>query len=234
MSETLFEAIERHDLDRLSLLLSQGADANAPRMQQAGTPRDERTLGWRPLHVAIDELEDGGSLQALILLLRYGASVNEWTGNEWMKNHAPEDDERGATPLLLALFRGQPEAVRMLLAAGADPNVRSDEGDTPLGLCLEQNDVEMVALLLRCGADKTINEMGAGSIGMRTNALHFAASRLHLPLIRLLLAAGADPALVIDLRTAQECLPPRDTADAQAWDEATALLQTAFRTEFSI
>jgi hypothetical protein len=43
-------------------------------------------------------------------------------------------------------------------------------------------------------------------------------------MIKMLLAAGADPALVVDYRTAQQCLPPRDTADSQAWDEAMALL----------
>src|SRR5258707_1433083 len=201
MSDTLLKAIEDHNMNRLSSLLSHGADANELQIQQ---------YGWRPLHLAIDELEDGGSIQALILLLRYGASVNAWTA------------KHGATPLLMALFRGQAEAARILLAAGADPNVVGDEGDSPLCVCVEQNDQEMAALLLRCGADKTINQSGAGPMGM--NALGFAAHRLNLPIIKMLLAAGADPALVVDYRTAQQCLPPRDTADPQAWDEAMALL----------
>ncbi len=201
MSEALLEAIEHHNLNRLSSLLSHGADANVFQIQQPG---------WCPLHVAIDELENGGSTQALILLLRYGASVNEWTAGH------------GATPLLMALFRDQPEAARILLAAGADPNVVGDEGDSPLCLCVEQNDQEMVALLLRCGADKTINQAGAGPMGM--NALGFAAYRLNLPMIKMLLAAGADPAVAVDYRTAQQCLPPRDTAHPHAWDEAMVLL----------
>jgi|SRR5579859_862290 len=114
------------------------------------------------------------------------------------------------------------EAVRILLAAGADPNVVGDEGDSPLCLSVEANDQEMAALLLRCGADKTINQAGAVTGGM--TALQVAAYRLNLPMIKLLLAAGADPAVNLPYGSAQQCLPPRETADPQAWDEAMTLL----------
>jgi ankyrin repeat protein len=62
----------------------------------------------------------------------------------------------------MAAFRGQRDAVRMLLENGADPNLRGDEGDSPLRWCAEHDDLETAALLLKHGADKTINESGGG------------------------------------------------------------------------
>ena len=98
MSTELFEAIEQHHLNRLASLLSLGADPNA---QQTQGP------GWCALHAAIEELEHGGSIEAVVLLLRHGAAVDRW------------DAAHDATPLLMALFRRQIETVRILLAAGA-------------------------------------------------------------------------------------------------------------------
>ncbi len=61
----------------------------------------------------------------LVLLLRAGADIDGWYVNPW-------DDSPGATPLLVACFREQRDAVRILLSAGADPSFRDAEGDTPL------------------------------------------------------------------------------------------------------
>ncbi|HEY6846241.1 MAG TPA: ankyrin repeat domain-containing protein [Terracidiphilus sp.] len=38
----------------------------------------------------------------------------------------------GMTPLLWAVFRGDVDAVRLLLESGSDPNVRPNPGDSPL------------------------------------------------------------------------------------------------------
>ena len=46
----------------------------------------------------------------------------------------------------------QLEAVRLLLAAGADPEIRDDEGETPLGLSLKQGNYQIANLLMLCGA----------------------------------------------------------------------------------
>jgi len=100
----MFTALEAHDLDGLASVLAGGADPNA---LKPAPPH------WSPLHEAIEQLEDGGSIEELVLLLRHGAAVE---GSE------------GDTPLLMALYRDQPDAVRLLLGAGANPNVRGMEG----------------------------------------------------------------------------------------------------------
>ena len=80
--------------------------------------------------------------------------------------------------------------MRILLAAGADPNVRDNVGDSPLRWCAENGYLEMARLLLLCGATKTMHESG-GPTGQ--NALGFAVARLNVDMVRLLLAHGADP-----------------------------------------
>jgi ankyrin repeat protein len=164
----------------------------------------------RPLHVAINELSEGGGLDVVLALLEHGANVNAWNVG------------RDVTPLLVAVFEGQQAAVEMLLKAGAEPNVRSSEGDTPLRACVEVGNVEMASLLLSAGATRTINDWG-GLLGF--TALGHAARRLDLPMIKLLLDAGADPrAPDEDALPAHHRLPPRDESDSQAWDAAFELL----------
>ncbi|HEY0094092.1 MAG TPA: ankyrin repeat domain-containing protein, partial [Archangium sp.] len=180
MSKELFEAIGQHDLERLAALLKEGADPDAV---------NQVWPAWQPLHAAVEELEYGGPVEALVLLLRHGACVD-----------GPGTDRTGSA-LLMALFRRQPEAARILLAAGADPNYRGNEGDSPLRACVELGEHAMAAMLLRCGATRTIDE-GGGPSGM--SALGRAAHRLDVPMIELLLQAGADPeARDLDRRTAR-------------------------------
>jgi ankyrin repeat protein len=191
----IFQAIVAHDLDRLAALLAGGADPNAARENH---PR------WTPLHAAIEELEVGGSVGAIVLLLRYGAVPDSW------------DADHDSTPLLMSVFRQQAEATRLLLVAGANPNVTGAEGDTPLRWCVEHRDHDTAAMLLRCGASQSIDSTG-GPSGM--SALGRAASQLDLRMIELLLAAGANPAAVdADLRTAMQRLPPRTQENKAHYD----------------
>lgn len=181
----IFDAIAAHDLDRLATLLVGGAD---PNLVRAARPH------WTPLQAAIEELEAGGSIEAIVLLLRSGAGPNLWDG------------DHDSTPLLMSLFRGQEEATRLLLAAGADPNVTGAEGDTPLRWSVERSDRAMTRTLLRCSATRSIDSFG-GPSGM--SALGRAVSRLDVGIVEVLLAAGANPAaLDADLHTARQRLPP--------------------------
>lgn len=201
MAKELFAAIEQHDTARVRALLAGGADPNEPQQEWPGL---------RPLQVAIHALDGGGELDVLLALLEHGADVNTW------------DAERDRTPLLEAVCENQLAAVEVLLKAGANPNVRSSEGDTPLRACAEVGHVGMASLLLGAGAAQTINDWG-GLTGY--TALGHAAARLDLPMIKLLLEAGADPrAPDEDGRPAHYRLPPRAESDSQTWDTAFELL----------
>jgi ankyrin repeat protein len=63
-----------------------------------------------------------------------------------------ERDEDGLTPLLASVQLGDIEAVRYLLARGADPNLSWRGQNTPLTLVLTCGEVEIARELLRHGA----------------------------------------------------------------------------------
>jgi ankyrin repeat protein len=208
--DELFAAIERGDVDRVRAALAAGADPNA--IQPDHWP------GWRPLHASIEALEDGGPLETLSVLLKHGATVDGW------------DAQHDATPLLMAVFRGQKEAVRFLLDARADVNVVGGEGDSPLRWAVQSGDTELVRLLLERGATRDL-DVGGGPSGM--NALGIAAHRLDVLMVRLLLEAGARP----DATDANGWMASRranrpDNAERlEQWRQVMALLEQRQRSE---
>ncbi|MGP3920902.1 ankyrin repeat domain-containing protein [Nonomuraea sp. 10N515B] len=103
-----------------------------------------------------------------------------------------EPDEDGSTALYRAAVQGDADLVRMLLAAGADPD-RESGGDTEgLPLCAAAcwGHIEVVAALLDAGADPDRRE-DEGVADM--TALHWAASNEHLAVVNALLERGAGP-----------------------------------------
>jgi ankyrin repeat protein len=222
MSNALLEAIQTRDVERLAALLATGADPN-----EIGKSRRGKDI--LPLLAAIWELEDfseddpgepepAGPIELVVLLLRYGAKVNGW------------DVNKDGDPLLTAVLMNNIDAARLLLAQGADPNVCDNAGTAPLRWCAENGYLEMARLLLLCGATQTIHE-GAGPTGM--NALGFAATRLNVDMVRLLLAHGADPRIedVDDMTTFRilQCAIengriPEDPASQECLQEIRKLL----------
>jgi ankyrin repeat protein len=213
MSHEIFDAITRQDVRLLSTLLARGADPNQY--------FDEPPF-WHALEAAIEEIERGASMTTVMrmvrLLLQHGANVNAW------------DPERTLTPLLKAIYfpllgRDDPrptDLISLLLESGADPNVESDEGLTPLKYAVGQQNAALVAEMLKRGADETINKVVGGD---GWNALHLAVTNLDVPIIRLLLDAGADPEIRDrDNSKPVALLPQRDDSNQKQWDEAYALL----------
>jgi len=101
----------------------------------------------------------------------------------------------GFTPLGLAAFFKHSDAVAVLLAAGADPKVASDNAPrfTPLHSAVSTDagavDLEMVHALIDSGAD--VNARNAQG----TTALHTAAFTGDVRVAWLLLDHGADPTI---------------------------------------
>ncbi|KAJ6485685.1 ankyrin repeat-containing domain protein [Mycena sanguinolenta] len=97
----------------------------------------------------------------------------------------------GVTPLHIAAKAGNRETAALLLAAGADANLRAGwEGHTPLYFAVTNRDRAMAALLLDNGARV---DLRWGCDGMTENALHRACARGDLEMVRLLLGRGANP-----------------------------------------
>jgi ankyrin repeat protein len=108
--------------------------------------------------------------------------------------HLNLTSEHGATPLLLATYRGNHEVAQVLLEAGADPNQCFKEG-APIYGVIFKGDVKMLDLLINKGANVNqvcqFEELGY--------PLHLAINLLRFEQIKQLLAAGAR----LDVRDAQ-------------------------------
>ena len=218
MSNALLEAIQARDVERLAALLTTGADPN-----ENGKSRRGKDI--LPLLAAIWELEDfseddpgepepAGPIELVVLLLRYGARAKGW------------DVDKEGDPLFTAVMMNHIDAARLLLAHGADPNVRDNVGYSPLRWCADNGYLEMARLLLLCGATKMIDDWG-GDRAM--TALGLAARDLNADMVKLLLAYGADPqARDVDDLSPLDCLrfvdSPGDPASQERLREIRQLL----------
>ena len=106
----------------------------------------------------------------------------------------------GFTPLLFAARQGGIDSARLLLDAGSDVNETAPDGASVLVVASFSGHSELGAFLLDRGADP--NAAGAGYA-----ALHTAVLRSDLPLVKALLAHGAEP----DIRLTKGSRVPRAT-----------------------
>jgi ankyrin repeat protein len=107
----------------------------------------------------------------------------------------------GATPLMKAATTSDVELIQVLLDAGANPNLTTDDHTTPLmmaaglnwrdigSLGSDDESLEAIKVLMARGADvNAFNDDGQ-------TALHGAAQRGSIPVIKFLLAQGAKPSV---------------------------------------
>jgi ankyrin repeat protein len=140
----IFEAAAFGEVDRLTELLS----------DEPSLVTSYSSDGFTALHFAAFF----GRYEAAALLIERGAEVDAF-GRGWMTG----------TAMHSAVSRLQSDVVRILLEAGANPNVRQSAGWTPLHAAAMNGDVTSVELLLASGADPTAtNDEGRSVIDLAT------------------------------------------------------------------
>ncbi|KAG3099639.1 hypothetical protein PC122_g3472 [Phytophthora cactorum] len=99
--------------------------------------------------------------------------------------------------LHLAARNNHPNAVKELLARGADPSARTGDSYTALHIAVQAGNVECVKELLDAGADPNVTDYQGNA------AIHMAAESGDIPIAKLLVARGAR----IDAPNASGSLP---------------------------
>lgn len=93
---------------------------------------DVNKTGWTPLHYAATR----GNLAAMSLLLDNYAYIDASSPN-------------GSTPLMMAAFYGTPEAVNLLLQAGADPLIKNAKGMTAIDFAQQNKRTDSAELIAK-------------------------------------------------------------------------------------
>jgi ankyrin repeat protein len=166
---SLCAAAYQGDLTRVTYLLQHGANPNASFNGVA-------PIGWAIFG------KKGVRWDIVLMLLHY---------------HADPGMPVGAYKFtaLMAAAQTDSRALEALINAGADVNAQKTNGDTALIMATLRNNQEMVADLLRAKADPNIrngNDISALDVAV-ANMWRIRGSKQNIPIIRMLLAAGAKP-----------------------------------------
>ena len=137
-------------------------------------------------------------------------------------DHFPDgcDDFSGSHWVINAIDQGCLASIEWMLNKGVDLSFRGDDGYTPLLSAIDRAGADryaVIALLIEHGAP--LNKRGIND----WTALHLAASREDVAALKLLIEAGADPAVktrIDDYRN------PLEEARALGWQASVAYLES--------
>ena len=191
-SEDLFAAIDAGDVDRVGAILDADPSLATARDHEGVSAllrsRDRLDRGLaeavkaRVAELAVFEAATFGDLDRLAVLLEADPGLTDRRSGD------------GFTALHLAAFFGQDDAVRLLLARGADPDAPGTGWMTGTSLNAAASSLQAICVevLLEAGADPNAVQRGGWT------PLHSAVHNGDPRSVELLLAHGADATAVDD------------------------------------
>ena len=185
--------MDSFDQDALSAAVNSGADDILSLLVDAG----RRARGGRSRYRrAMVAAAASGRANPLRLLLAAGADPERG------------DDKSGESPLHFAAAGGQTEIVTLLIQAGARPDVPDHRGFPPLIEAARNGHGDVVRALLEHGARSGLQDaLAAAAVAGMSGPLPPATVEDARGVVRLLLAAGADPhAKTTDGRTVMDAI----------------------------
>lgn len=200
-----------HDLAKVRMLVEAGAEVNSKQsegrtplyqaaslgnglatvrflLDKGADPNVATMIGLTPLMAAANR----GDSELIRLLIARKAKVDARAGT-------------GGTALIAAAASGEPAAVKLLLEAGADANAATKKKETALAAAATAGAEESVKLLLARGAQANVRDDRGYS------PLMYAAGSDAAPsgIVKMLLAAGADPPVTAEGETARSLAAKR-------------------------
>jgi uncharacterized protein len=194
--------------DLAMFLLERGADPKLATAAGATPLYGAINVQWAPkaFYPEPSTRQEKTTLHVLMTaLLKHGADANARLTRElWYTEYAQRlngANATGATPFWRAAQVGDVEAMKMLVAAGADPNIATNEGVTPLSACAGAgfygNDDRTVPAGRMPAVRYLVEELHADVNAVDTNprvgysVVHNAASRGDNEMILYLVSKGA-------------------------------------------
>ena len=148
------------NVEAINVLLNAGADSNIT---------DTNSGTW--IHYAVD---GGCSKETLQIIIEYGANVNAL-------------DKNNSTALMLACQKGNVEAIKVLLNAGAGSNITDTNGHTWIHYAVASDcSKETLQIIIEYGGD--VNALDKNN----STALMLACQKRNVEALNVLLSAGAD------------------------------------------
>ena len=188
-------------LDAVTALVEAGADVNA-----IETTRGQSALMWAAASAHPDIVEAllaqgadvGARSRTSTRVFNMGGSRSAGSASSGIT--LEDVPQAGSTPLLFAARSGDVESTRRLLDAGADAHDTTADGNTALVIAAHSGQGSVAVLLLERGADPNAAPLGYTALHaavvrgtLRDRSIESTDPGAGLPLVRALLAHGADP-----------------------------------------
>lgn len=198
-SHQMIEAAEEGDLDKVKELVEKRSDPNSQDEDSGITPLIQASLfghvevvKYLLQHGANPNIKDEYGSTALDSAVHNEPQLNKDVTaiNEIVKslisaganvNHVVNGVHVGSTVLIDASNNGYSDVVKMLLEAGADPNITDDYNNTPISLASNAGYTEIVKVLLEHGANPNVKDSSGKT------PLNYAEEHGYSEIIQLLL-----------------------------------------------